>query len=101
MWMSRDDGGCQFLVAQLRPSPWKACNEGSALSQLAGYWSVVEAALMSARPEPRTPLFNQFLSIWDEMLDKATRHETDAAATITWAATEMATATDEFWQSQG
>jgi len=101
MWMSRDDGGCQFLVAQLRPSPWKACNEGSALSQLAGYWSVVEAALTSARPEPRTPVFNQFLSIWDEMLDKATRHESDAAATITWAAAEMTTANDEFWQSQG
>lgn len=98
MWMSRGNGGCQFLAAQLRPSPWKACNEQSALAKLAPYWPVVEAALNSARPEPRTPLFNQFLSIWDEMLDKATHHQSDAAATITWATDAMTKANDEFWQ---
>jgi len=96
LWLTRGEGGCDFLTAQLRPSPWKACNENSPL-RVADYWPVVQAALVSARLEPHTPVFNQFMSIWDEMIEKATYHQMDAADAIKWAAAEMTKADDEYW----
>lgn len=96
LWMTREEGGCDFLTPQLRPSPWKACNENSPL-RVADYWPVIQVALDSTRPEPSTPLFNQFLSIWDEMIEKATYHAVDAAEAVKWSAEEMTKANDEYW----
>ncbi|MCL6429621.1 MAG: extracellular solute-binding protein [Anaerolineae bacterium] len=100
LWLTREAGGCDFLTAQLRPSPWKACNENSPVSKVADYWPVVLSALDATRAEPLTPLFNRFASIWDEMLEKAMHHQSTAAEAIKWAAAEMSRANEEFWAKQ-
>jgi ABC-type glycerol-3-phosphate transport system substrate-binding protein len=96
LWMSRGEGGCDFLTAQLRPSPWKACNENSPL-RVAEYWPVIEQALVSTRPEPVTPLFNQFMSVWDQMIEQATYGQMTAGEAVAWGAEEMTRANDEYW----
>ncbi len=101
LWLTREEGGCDFLTAQLRPSPWKECTENSPISMAADYWPVVLSALESTRPEPLTPLFNRFASTWDEMIQRATMHQQSAAEAVAWGAEEMARANDEFWSTQG
>ncbi len=100
LWLTREDGGCNFLMQQLRPSPWKKCTEESPIAKVADYWPVVVEALNSARSEPLTPLFNQFASIWNEMIERATRHQGAAAEVIMWASEEMRRANEEFWAKQ-
>lgn len=101
LWMTREAGGCDFLTAQLRPSPWKQCNDDSPVSMLADYWPVVLSALEATRSEPLTPLFNHFASIWDEMVQSATMHQQGAAEAVAWGAAEMARVNEEYWSKQG
>ena len=100
LWLTREEGGCDFLTAQLRPSPWKKCTEESPLAKTASYWPVVLQALGSTRSEPLTPMFNQFASIWNEMIGKATMHQSTAAEAVKWGAEEMAKVNDEYWAKQ-
>jgi multiple sugar transport system substrate-binding protein len=97
MWMSYEDGGCNFLTQQGRAAPWKACTENSIMANVADYWPVVVEAIATTRPEPLTPVFNQFQSIWDEMLERALFKADDSAGAISWAAEEMTKVNDEYW----
>jgi ABC-type glycerol-3-phosphate transport system substrate-binding protein len=100
LWFTRGAGQCTFLIEQLRPSPWKECTENSPLAKVADYWPVVVEALNAARPEPLTPLFNKFGSIWDEMGERAQLKASTPAEAVKWAAGEMAKANDAYWARQ-
>jgi multiple sugar transport system substrate-binding protein len=100
LWMTREQGGCDFLTAQLRPSPWKQCTENSPVAKVADYWPVVINALNSTRSEPLTPMFNKFADIWNEMIQKATRHTAKADEAVATAVDEMKKANDEYWAKQ-
>ena len=100
LWFTRGAGQCTFLTDQLRPSPWRECTDNSPLAKVADYWPVVVEALNTARPEPLTPLFNKFGSIWDEMGQRALLKANTPAEAVKWAACEMAKANDAFWAKQ-
>jgi multiple sugar transport system substrate-binding protein len=101
LWVTREEGGCDFLTAQLRPSPWKKCTEESPVAKTADYWPVVLNALATTRPEPLTPMFNQFASFWNDMTGLATMKEMEPAEAVQMAAEEMKKINDEYWSKQG
>jgi multiple sugar transport system substrate-binding protein len=97
LWLSRGSGGCQFLAPQMMPSAWKACNDSNAFAKAAHFWPTIEAAFATTRPTTPTPVFNQFLSIWDEMMQQALLKASTPAEAITWATGEMVKTSDEYW----
>ncbi len=96
-WLSRGDGGCQFTIARGVPSSWVACNEASPLASVAPYWPAIMAAVDSCRPEPLTPVFNQFLATWDDMIQKALLGRATAADAIKEGTEQMIKINDEYW----
>lgn len=97
LWLSRGDGGCTFLTPQIMPSAWNACNQRNSYALVADFWPTIEAAFATTRPTVPTPVFNQFLSIWDEMMQKALLKDSTPAEAVKWATDEMVKTNDEYW----
>jgi multiple sugar transport system substrate-binding protein len=55
---------CEFVVAQVRPSPAKSCNEDPRLKAITPYWNIIQDSLSTARIVPLTDIHPQFTDIF-------------------------------------
>jgi ABC-type glycerol-3-phosphate transport system substrate-binding protein len=92
-----EHGGCEFLFAQSRPSPVKACNENEAYYDVNPYWSVVLEGLNTDTPVAITPVQGQLAEILSNSIEEAYFGVKSAEDALNDAHAEMQKLLDEFW----
>jgi ABC-type glycerol-3-phosphate transport system substrate-binding protein len=94
-----DAGACEFMVAQLRPSPLKDCNANPVFAEGNPYWDKVLTALESDIPVGIVPPQSQVLALLMEYLELAAFGDIDAQGALDESAAEAQALLDEYWSS--
>ena len=68
-FVTASKSACEFVVAQVRPSPAKSCNEDPRLKAITPYWNIIQDSLSRARIVPLTDIHPQFQDIFFEAED--------------------------------
>ncbi len=94
---TNEQGGCEFLFAQLRPSPVKACNDNPAYFDDNPYWEVVLEALAADVSVPVTPVTTRIVDALDLKVEEAFFGVKSVEDALNEAAEEGQAILDEYW----
>lgn len=92
-------GGCQFLRAQVRPSPVRACNDDPVYSSANPYWDKVLEAFSHEVSLTITPVQAQISDIVAQNIQAALLDAKTAEQALNDAASASQLLLDEYWAS--
>jgi multiple sugar transport system substrate-binding protein len=101
-WLTVDDGGaCNFLKAQVRPSPVNACSQDPHFAENNPWWDTVVQVLQNEVPFPRTPVNPKLDDMTLQMLEQALFKQMTPQEAIEWGAEQCQAILDEHWATAG
>lgn len=93
------EGGCQFVLAQNRPSPVRSCNENPAYSSDNPYWDTVVEAFDHEVSLTITPVQAQISDLVAQNIQAALLGTKTAEQALNDAAEASQTLLDDYWAS--